>query len=93
MTKRQRQLLRFSKVVIVAVIIIVFIFTGVILYIYNNKASEPTTIITAFFAFMTGEVLALAKLKLAEIDNEKYENKNKKNKENIEKEGKNGNSI
>ena len=92
MTKRQKQVLRFSKIIIIIVIILVIIFTGSVLYIFNNKASEPTAIITAFFAFMTGEILALAKLKLAEISAEVENAKNIKNKKNT-KEEKNGNSI
>lgn len=90
MTKRQKQALRFSKIIIIIVIIIVFIFTGSILYIFNNKGSEPTAIIAAFFAFMTGEILALAKLKLAEIS---AEVSNKKIKNNIKEEEKDGDSI
>ena len=87
MTKKQKQILRFSKIVIIAVIIMVLIFTGSVLYIFDRKSAEPNVIITAFFAFMTGEVLALAKLKLAEIETERKEKK--KEIEDI----KNGNSI
>lgn len=87
MTKKQKQALRFSKMIIIIVIIMILIFTGCVLYIFNHKGAEPTVIITSFFAFMTGEVLALAKLKLTEI---KEESKEKK-KEIEEKE--NGNSI
>lgn len=86
MTKKQKQTLRFSKIVIIVVIIMILIFTGCILYIFNKKGAEPTIIITSFFAFMTGEVLALAKLKLSEIN---VESNNKKEKE----EEKNGNTI
>ena len=67
MTKKQKQALRFSKMVIIAVIIMILIFTGSVLYIFYKKGAEPTVIIASFFAFMTGEVLALAKLKLSEI--------------------------
>lgn len=87
MTKKQKQMLRFSKIVIIAVIIMVLIFTGSVLYIFDRKGAEPSVIIAAFFAFMTGEVLALAKLKLAEI---KAETVNKKKE--IE-DVKDGNSI
>ena len=78
MTKKQKQALRFSKMVIIAVIIMVLIFTGCVLYIFNQKGVEPTVIIASFFTFMTGEVFALAKLKLSEITTE---NNNKKEKE------------
>lgn len=78
MTKKQKQALRFSKIVIIVVIIIVLIFTGSVLYIYNNKGTEPNIMIASFFAFMTGEVLALAKIKLSEISSEpKTKEKNK----------------
>lgn len=90
MTKRQKQALRFSKIIIIIVIIIVFVFTGSVLYVYNNKGTEPTTMITAFFAFMTGEILALAKLKLAEIS---AEISNKKIKNNIKEEEEDGDTI
>ena len=86
MTKKQKQALRFSKMIIIAVIIMVLIFTGCVLYIFNKKSAEPTVIIASFFAFMTGEVLALAKLKLSEIT---VENNNKKEKE----EEKDGNIV
>ena len=81
MTKKQKQEIRFSKMIIIIVIVIVFIFTGSVLYIFNNKAAEPTAIIAAFFAFMTGEVLALAKIKTSELSVE--EKKEKKEKEEI----------
>lgn len=89
MTKKQKQALRFSKMVIIAVIIMVLIFTGCVLYIFNKKGAEPTVIIASFFAFMTGEVFALAKLKLSEITTENNNNNNKKEKE----EEKDGNII
>lgn len=88
MTKKQKQALRFSKIVIISVIIIIIVFTGCILYTFNKKGAEPTVIITAFFAFMTGEVLALAKIKLSEIT---AEGSIKKEKE--QGEIKDGNSV
>lgn len=88
MTKKQKQILRFSKIVIILVIIMILIFTGWVLYIFYNNKTEPTAMIAAFFAFMTGEVWALAKLKLAEINAESNAKKEEK------KEGmKDGNSI
>lgn len=87
MTKKQKQILRFSKIVIIIVIIMVLIFTGFILYVFYKKGTEPTVIIASFFTFMTGEVLALAKLKLAEIKEE-----DKLKKKDIE-EKENGNSL
>ena len=84
MTKKQQQILRFSKIIILIVIIMVLVFTGCVLFTFNRQGNEPTSIITAFFAFMTGEVLALAKLKLTEIETEsgsrKKEEKEKKEK-------------
>ena len=53
----------------------ILIFTGFVLYIFYKKGAEPTVIIASFFAFMTGEVWALAKIKLTEI---KIEEKTKK---------------
>ena len=52
MTKKQKQMLRFSKIVIIAVIIMVLIFTGSVLYIFDRKGAEPSVIIAAFFAFI-----------------------------------------
>ena len=82
MTKKQKKDLRFSKMVIITVIIIICVFTGFVLYVFNNKGAEPTATIAAFFAFMTGEVLALAKIKLTELAVENKEKK--KEKEEIE---------
>jgi len=84
MTKKQKQALRFSKIIIIAVIIMVLIFTGCIVYVFYKKGAEPTVIIASFFTFMTGEVLALAKLKLSEIS---IEGKNIKKEEEEKKDG------
>lgn len=55
--------MEFSKLVVMLVVLVNCGFAGVVLYIFANKGVEPTALITAWFAFTTGELWALSKIK------------------------------
>lgn len=61
--------MRFSKWIVIVVILLNAIFAAAVLYVFSQVGSEPTTLIGAWFAFTTGELLALASLKRHEINN------------------------
>ena len=56
----------FSKLIVVFVITLNVVFTGAILWIFLQTANEPSTLITAWFAFTTVELWSLAGIKKAE---------------------------
>ena len=58
---------RFSKFIVSLVIGLNIAFTLAILYVFLKTGSEPATLIGCWFAFTTGELLALAKIKHAKI--------------------------
>lgn len=53
----------FSKGIVILVIILNILFTIAILIVFVTVGSEPSTLITAFFAFTVGELFALAFIK------------------------------
>lgn len=55
--------MRFSKSIVILIILLVTAFTIAVLYIFNNIGSEPTVLIGAWFAFATGELAILAGIK------------------------------
>ncbi|NLA86037.1 MAG: hypothetical protein GX847_01890 [Clostridiales bacterium] len=63
------KLLRFSKLIVAAIITVNIIFTGVVLYIFLRTGREPSTLIISWFAFTTGELGALAGLRHSENRN------------------------
>lgn len=63
----------FSKMIILFVIVSINVFTIACLKIFIVVGSEPTILIGAYFAFMSGEVWALALLKKAKRKGETNE--------------------
>jgi hypothetical protein len=61
----------FGKVIVSMVIILNIVFTGVVLYVFYKVKSEPTVLITAWFAFTTGELWMLASIKKAKVKGSK----------------------
>lgn len=53
----------YSKVIVVAVIALNVLFTAAVLCVFEKTASEPSTLITAWFAFTTGELFMLSSIK------------------------------
>lgn len=62
--------MRFSKLVITAVILMNIVFTAVVLYIFYRVGNEPAVLIGAWFGFTTAEVWALAFIKRKENNND-----------------------
>ncbi|MBE3586582.1 MAG: hypothetical protein IMW94_10620 [Thermoanaerobacter sp.] len=63
--------MRFSKLIVALVILFNAGFTGAVLWVFLKVGSEPSTLVTAWFAFTTGELMALAAIKRKEIGNSK----------------------
>ena len=59
--------MRYSKFIVMLVILLNTIFTGIVLYIYYKIGSEPAIIIGSWFAFTTGELWMLANIKKSEM--------------------------
>ncbi|NNG67361.1 hypothetical protein [Caldanaerobacter subterraneus] len=55
--------MKYSKFIVALVILLNTIFTAAVLYIFLRVETEPTTLITAWFAFTTGELWLLAGIK------------------------------
>lgn len=60
---------KFSKFIVVLVIVLNILFTAAALVVHWHTGSEPSTLETAWFAFTTGELWLLARIEI---------NKNKK---------------
>lgn len=67
---------KFSKVIVAAVILLNILFTVAVLYVFLKTGSEPMTLIGCWFAFTTGELWMLAKIKREKIKkgDREYEN-------------------
>lgn len=58
---------RYSKLIVAAVVILNTIFTAAVLYVFLKTGSEPSTLITAWFAFTTGELWMLSSIKKSKV--------------------------
>ena len=58
---------KFSKVVVIFIIILNIIFTAAVLYIFLQTSSEPSALIAAWFLFTTGELSMTALIKNQKI--------------------------
>ncbi len=65
--KRQKEKNRFSKFIVTLVILLNVAFTAAVLYVFLHIGNEPTTLITAWFAFTTGELWMLSSIKKKKI--------------------------
>lgn len=63
-------MMKFSKKIVVSVIMLNILFTFGIFYVIINGFSEPTGLIVAWFGFTTVELWSLASIKRAEAKNE-----------------------
>ena len=77
MSKKKRKKSEFSKSIVTLVVIMNIIFTGTVLYVFLKTGSEPATLVTAWFAFTTGELWMLGSIKKAKV--KKGENENEGN--------------
>jgi len=53
----------YSKLIVAVVIILNVIFTAAVLFVFLKTGNEPSTLITAWFAFTTGELFMLSSIK------------------------------
>lgn len=60
--------MKFSKLVVAAVIILNIIFTAAVLFVFLKTSSEPMTLIGCWFAFTTGELWMLSSIKKSEVN-------------------------
>ena len=67
---------RFSKLIVLAIIMLNIVFTAVILYMVWHGRQEPAVLVGAWFAFTTGELWALSKIEQSK--NKEVEEKWKK---------------
>ena len=73
MSKKKKPKQRFSKAIITLVVIMNIVFTCAAFYVFLKTGNEPATLITAWFAFTTGELWMLGSIKKAKVkkgDNE-----------------------
>lgn len=61
---------KYSKYIVTFIIIMNVMFTIAILYVFNHTGNEPSTLISAFFAFTTAELWSLAGIKKKKIERE-----------------------
>jgi len=53
----------YSKFIVAVVIMLNVFFTAAVLYAFLKTGNEPSTLITAWFAFTTGELFMLSSIK------------------------------
>ena len=58
---------RFSKFIVILVILLNIIFTGVVLYAFLKTGNEPAVLEGFWFGFTTGELWLLARIKKAKV--------------------------
>lgn len=66
----------FSKLIVTFIVAVNSIFAAAVLYVFLRTGSEPTGLITAWFAFTTGELWQIAKIKRKKIESEEKSNEN-----------------
>ena len=61
--------MKFSKAIVIAVVVLNILFTAAVLAVYWHTGSEPAALIAAWFAFTTGELWMLSSIKKTETKN------------------------
>lgn len=61
---------KYSKVIVLLIILLNVAFTSAVLWTYFHKGTEPVVLIGAFFGFTTGELFLIAGIKKKEIKSE-----------------------
>lgn len=69
--KKQKKAGRFSKFIVVLVILLNMAFTAAVLYVFLKVGSEPQVLIGSWFAFTTGELWMLSGIKKKKIKEDK----------------------
>ena len=60
--------MKFSKKVVVLVLLLIINFTIAVLYVFLRTGNEPTVLVGAFFGFATIELWSLGKIKQKEVE-------------------------
>ncbi len=68
--KQTKNKIRFSNLVVAAIVILNSLFTIAVLYLFKQTGNEPTILIGAWFGFTTVELFSLAKIKREKIKKE-----------------------
>lgn len=68
--KKNRKKGQYSKYIVTFIIVMNIMFTIAILYVFNHTGNEPSTLVSAFFAFTTVELWSLAGIKKKKIERE-----------------------
>jgi hypothetical protein len=63
----------FSKIVVTSVIILNVIFSSAVLWVFLRTATEPTSLVVAWFSFTTVELWSLAGIKKAKEKRDNYD--------------------
>lgn len=58
---------QFSKLIVSAIVLLNTLFTIGVLYVFLKVGSEPVTLIGAWFAFTTSELLMLSSIKKTKV--------------------------
>ena len=65
--------MKYSKFIVLFVILLNILFAGIVLTMFWRTGYEPTALIAAWFAFTTGELWALSRIKVREEGRKRYE--------------------
>ena len=65
--KKGKRKSRFSKRIVVLVVLMNVFFTAAVLYIFLKVGNEPTTLIMSWFGFTTGELWMLSSIKKTKV--------------------------
>ena len=65
--------MKYSKLIVASIIIMNALFASAILYVFLKTSSEPAVLVGAWFAWTTGELWALSKIKRSEGKGEENE--------------------
>ena len=64
---------RFSKKIVISIIILAIAFVIAILFVFLKTGSEPTVLVGSFMAFISVELWSLAKIKRSGTEEEENE--------------------
>ncbi len=65
---------KFSKFIIMAVVILNILFAVSVLYVFLKVGSEPITLVGCWFAFTTGELWMLSSIKKTKVKKDGVDN-------------------
>lgn len=61
---------KFSKVIVILVVLLNVCFAAGVLYVFREVGTEPTALVAAWFAFTTGELWLLAGIRKSKVREE-----------------------